>query len=84
MSRICDVCGKVVKEGMTDECYSFYCHEDCFEKYMDDRFGKHCWMKLGKGAEDGYGGYYLAAEDNNKAGFDGTGIYYTEWKEDDM
>ena len=79
--RICQTCGKKVTEGMTDECY--YWHEGkCFESWMDKTYGKHRWMALGNGEEDGCGGYYIYAEDV-PGGYMGTGIYYTEWEEED-
>ena len=37
-SRICIVCGKHMHDGMTDED-GFYCHEECFEQAMDERYG---------------------------------------------
>ncbi len=81
--RICEICGKKVTDGMTNDCGDFYVHEGkCFEKYMDKVYGKHKWMELGGGEEDGEGGYYIYSEDC-AGGYMGTGIYYTEWEEDD-
>lgn len=76
--RICEVCGKPVIAGMTNDSGDFYCHKECFEKYMDDTYGKHRWMQIN---DDYNGGYYLASDDNLAGGFYGTGIYYTEWYE---
>ena len=79
MMRICSTCGKEVKEGMTMDGGEFYAHEGkCFTKYMNKTYGKHQWMGLGGANSDGYGGFYICSADNDK-GFEGTGIYYTEW-----
>ena len=81
MIRICAVCGKPVTAGMTDVDGNFYVHEgDCFEKYMDDNFGKHRWMEI---VDDFEGGYYIASDDSTAAGYYGTGIFYTEWKDEE-
>ena len=81
--RRCEICGKKVTSGMTDEYGNFYTHDgQCFEKYMDKEYGKHCWMPLGFNEEDEYGGYYIVKADV-PGGFDGTGIFYTDWEEDD-
>lgn len=78
--RTCAICGKQVNAGMTNDWGTFYCHEECFEKYMDSTYGKHKWMSLGNGEEDGYGGYYIASADV-AGGYQGTGVFYTEWEE---
>lgn len=83
MKRICEVCGRQVNAGMTAENSSFYCHEECFGEYMNNTFGEHKWMNLGGYVEDEFGGYYLVADDSEEKGFRGTGIYYTEWEDDD-
>ena len=80
--RICPICGKLVNAGMTDEIGTFYCHEECFDEYMDRTYGKRGWMRLGNGEEDEFGGYYIASADV-VGGVQGTGIFYTEWEEDD-
>ena len=82
-SRICEICGKPLDAGMTDEVGSFYCHEGkCFTKYMNRTYGKHRWMALGGGEEDEFGGYYITTADV-VGGYQGTGIFYTEWEEDE-
>lgn len=79
MIRICDTCGKAFYEGMTNDCGDFYAHEGkCFNKYMNKTYGKHEWMALGNGAEDGEGGYYIAAG-CTPSGIEPTGIYYTTY-----
>lgn len=83
MTRPCAICGKQVNAGMTDNAGSFYVHEDCFEEFMNNTFGIHGWMMLGGEATDDFGGYYLVTDWDEKSGFRGTGIYYTEWEEDD-
>lgn len=84
MARICATCGKPITFGcMTDDTGDFYTHIDkCFEKYMDKTYGKHRWMEKGDGEGDEYGGYYLASSEA-VGGYQGTGIYYTEFEEDD-
>lgn len=79
--RICVICGDEVKEGMTDDEGSFYCHEHCFYSYMDQMYGEGNWMQLGIGHEDGCGGFYIHKSDTSESGFEGTGIYYTEWED---
>lgn len=80
--KICEVCGKPITFGcMTNECGDFYIHEGrCFEKYMDKEYGKGKWMGLGNGEEDGCGGYYITTADV-VGGYEGTGIFYTEWED---
>lgn len=80
----CSICKKPITFGcMTDDYGSFYVHEGkCFEKYMDETYGKHKWMELGNGEEDGFGGYYICSADT-VGGTQGTGIYYTEYEEDE-
>ena len=60
----------------------FYCCSDgdCFEKYMDETYGKHKWMEIN---DDGENGYYIYADDTVVGGYRGTGIFYTEWTDDD-
>ena len=78
--KLCDICNKPITYGyMTNDSGSFCVHEGkCFHKYMNKIYGKHKWMALGGGVDDGYGGYYIYADDNIPGGFDGTGIFYTE------
>ena len=82
-TRKCSICGNPVRSGMTDEEGSFYVHEGkCFEEYMNRTFGKNQWMALGNNETDEFGGYYIAAA-NVVGGFQGTGIFWTEWEDDD-
>lgn len=82
----CNVCGKPVFRGMTTYDGDFYTHENCFEKYMNNEYGKGKWKVIDEfpdydySGDDGYGGYYCYLDDNNK--WNGTGIYYTEWEDD--
>ena len=78
MERICEVCGKPLTAGMTDDLGSFYCCEDCFEKYMDRTYGRNGWRET---EDDGIGGYYEAMGES-KWEREGTGIYYTEWEDE--
>ena len=83
MIRCCATCGKPVNEGMTDDYGTFYAHEGkCFEEYMNNTYGKHNWMALGNEEDDGCGGFYIHSADV-VGGFEGTGIYYTEWYEEE-
>lgn len=76
--RICEVCGEPVLAGMTNQDGDFYCHEECFEKFMNEIYGKHHWMAV---RDDGNNGYYLVSDANVVGGYYGTGIYYTDWCE---
>ena len=78
--KVCETCGKPITCGcMTDGNGDWYTHEGkCFHKYMDKTYGKHRWMELGNGLEDEYGGYYIVTADTFD-GTQGTGIYYTEY-----
>lgn len=81
MARICEICGKPVREGMTTADGDFYVHEKkCFPKFMDKIYGKHKWMQIN---DDGEGGYYIYSDDSLVGGYSGTGIFYTEWESDD-
>lgn len=82
----CNVCGKPVLRGMTTDNGDCHVHEDCFDKYMDDEYGKGKWKGVDELPDyefpdnDGYGGYYVYLDENNE--WVGTGIYYTEWEDD--
>ncbi len=83
MPRTCEVCGKEMYGGMTDDYGDLYVCEECFENYMDMRFGKGKWKSTeDPDEEDGCGGFYLTVDDEGK--WEGTGIYYTEWEDDDI
>lgn len=79
----CDVCGKPILCGMTTDDGDCHVHENCFEKYMNNEYGKGKWKAIDEfpdydySGDDGYGGYYCYLDDNNE--WVGTGIYYTEW-----
>jgi hypothetical protein len=69
---------------MTMDGGEFYAHEGkCFTKYMNKTYGKHKWMALGNSEQDEYGGYYIYTSDV-VGGFEGTGIYYTEYEPDEL
>ena len=76
----CEVCGKEIRTGYTDECGTMHVCDDCFADYMDENFGRGEWMALGNGEEDGYGGYYITTADV-PGGYEGTGIFWTEFEE---
>lgn len=72
-TRPCQVCGEECPDGMTDDQGSLWVCEDCFEKYMDDTYGKGNWEAVD---DDGCDGFYMVKEDGE---WYGTGIYYTTW-----
>ncbi len=82
----CNVCSKPVFRGMTTYDGDFYTHENCFENYMNDKYGKGKWKAIDDfpdydySGDDGYGGYYVYLDEENE--WIGTGIYYTEWEDD--
>ena len=80
-TRICAICGKPVTAGMTDADNTFYCHERHFRAYMNTTYGIGRWMALGNDERDEYGGYYIVSADV-VGGYEGTGIYYTEWEDE--
>ena len=68
----CNVCGKPVLRGMTIDNGDCHVHEDCFDKYMDDEYGKGKWKGVDELPDyefpdnDGYGGYYIYLDENNE------------------
>ena len=76
--RFCDYCGKPFNAGYTDDDADFYNCEDCFEKDMDERYGKGNWRPYE--SEDGdcnwQGGYYERFIDGK---WEAEPSYYTEW-----
>lgn len=84
--KICETCGKPLIFGCyTDDEGSFYTHDDreCFFQHMDRTYGEHRWMELGNGEQDEYGGYYIYTA-NVVGGYEGTGVYYTEFTEEEI
>lgn len=73
-TRQCQCCGEEKYDGMTTDDGDIWVCEDCFEKYMDETYGKHQWMSV---PDDGCGGYYMVSD---VYGAEGTGIYYTTWE----
>lgn len=76
MARICDMCGKEISDGMTDDQGSFYCCQECFTAYMNRDCGEDGWRDV---EDDGCGGYYEVRGEDGK--WYGTGIYWTEWED---
>ena len=77
----CPVCGEPIEFGvMWCENYlgTDLVHEDCFEQYMDDKYGKHRWRMC---EDDGEGGYYQYLDEGV---WEGTGIFYTELTQDEL
>lgn len=48
----CDVCGKRIRRGMTNESETFFTHSKCFSKYMDKEYGKNNWMLEDQGWDE--------------------------------
>ena len=80
--KTCDCCGEEMIGCMTNDSGDFYVCEDCFNDFMDREYGKGKWMALGNGEEDGAGGFYITTADV-VGGYEATGIYYTEYWEED-
>ncbi len=80
--RQCKKCHAKIVSGFTNGFGDFYVCDNCFQDFMDERYGKRMWMAVD---DDGSGGYYLAsATHHGSVGKPyGTGIYWTEWEEDD-
>lgn len=81
--RICDYCGGVMQSGMTDDEADFYNHVECFDKDMDERYGKGNWRNIpedenGEVNENWLGGFYEYREDENSE-WEPEPSYYTEW-----
>ena len=72
----CIRCGKEITNGYVDEIEKIYICDECFEKYMNETYGKHMWMYVN---DDGYGGHYLVSDDTMINGYLGVGIYRAEW-----
>lgn len=76
--RFCDYCGCPFNAGYTDDDADFYNCEECFEKDMDERYGKGNWRPYED--EDGdcncKGGYYECFIDGK---WQPEPSYYTEW-----
>jgi len=77
--RRCVMCGIPLRDGMTDGEGFYCCEGECFEKHMDETYGKHCWMSVN---DDFEGGYYIVSSDV-VGGYIGTGIFYTDWYDDE-
>ena len=74
--RFCGYCGGLMQDGMTDE-WDLYCHEECFENYMDEIYGKGKWRSQEDEEPNEEDGYYEHLEDGR---WEPLGIYYTEWR----
>lgn len=76
--RFCDICGRPMNVGYTDDGADFYNCCNCFEKDMDERYGKGNWRMYE--SDDGkcnyLGGYYEYLEDDRWVA---DSSYYTEW-----
>ena len=56
--QICEVCGTVVRRGITNESETFCVHRNCLETYMNNEYGKNNWILEDDGAAD-YERYYV-------------------------
>lgn len=74
--RFCGYCGGLMQDGMTDE-WDIYSHEECFDKYMDEIYGKGKWRIQESGEPNELDGYYEELVDGE---WEPLGIYYTEWR----
>lgn len=74
--RFCGYCGGIMQEGMTDE-WDLYSHEECFEEYMNELFGKGKWRVQMSGEPNEFDGFYEELVDGE---WEPLGIYYTEWR----
>ena len=74
--RFCNYCGGLMQDGMTDE-WDFYSHEECFEEYMNELYGKGNWRAGEPDEPNEADGYYEELVDGE---WEPLGIYYTEWR----
>lgn len=74
--RFCGYCGGIMQEGMTDE-WDLYSHEECFDDYMNELFGKGKWRVQESGEPNEFDGFYEELVDGE---WEPLGIYYTEWR----
>ncbi len=73
--RFCETCGSPIDQGFTTDESGWYCCEDCFEKTMDEDYGKGKWRASEDEGIDG--GFYERQDEDGE--WEDTGIYYTEW-----
>ena len=86
--RRCARCKEKIYDGFMiengcfywDDSHSNYLCESCFKPYMDETCGVGNWKPTEDGEEDEYGGYYLEKIDGQ---WEGTGIFWTEWYDED-
>lgn len=78
--RFCDVCGKPMNKGYTDDCADFYNCEDCFPKEMDRYYGNDNWREYKDGYDDcnSLGGRYEYFDLETRE-WEDEPSYYTEW-----
>ena len=73
--RFCEQCGKPYDMGYTAGNGEWYCCEECFEKTMDEDYGKGKWRTSDEEGE--YEGWYEYL--NEDGVWEDTGVFYTEW-----
>ena len=54
----CDVCGTRIRRGMTNESETFFTHNNCLVKYMDDEYGENKWMLEDQGWDENGNDYW--------------------------
>lgn len=77
--RICDICGKPMTKGYTNE-ELYICSDIEFVNFMNDNYlGSEyvSWIPINSGEEDLYNGMYKACNSNGE--WVDTYWYYTEW-----
>lgn len=81
----CIKCGEVLVLGFYDpwDSGSRYICENCFEKYMDETYGEGKWNVVPEGEVDELGGYYEYVNENDASDKCGTGIFWTDFYDDD-
>lgn len=73
--RFCDVCGIPYDMGFMAGDGDWYCCQSCFDKELNDSYGKDGWRESEDEGE--YGGYYEYLRPDGE--WEDTGIFYTEW-----
>ena len=72
--RFCEECGKPYDAGFMAGDGDWYCCEDCFDKAMNETYGKGKW-KATK-VEGPSGGYYACFDGKE---WEDTGVFWTSW-----
>lgn len=73
--RFCEECGKPFDAGFMADGGFWYCCQDCFDRAMNECYGKGKWR--GTEEEGNNGGFYECLNDDGE--WEDTSIFYTEW-----